>query len=251
MIDCIRADWPAPACVQALTTLRTGGASIAPYASFNLGDHVGDAPAAVHANRNSLRDALALPSGPSWLQQVHGSVVVDAATVRTPMPADGSFATATGAVCAVLTADCLPVLLCTRAGDAVAALHAGWRGLAGGVIEAGVRALRRPGTELLAWLGPAIGPQKFAVGAEVRAQFCAHDPAAGSAFVAAEGNKWHADIYALARLRLAAVGVVAVYGGGECTVSDPARFFSYRRDGITGRMASVIWLQPNVRGRSV
>lgn len=240
----LRPDWPAPANVRAATTLRTGGASVGAYAGCNLGDHVGDSPAAVAANRAAVTAALALPYAPAWLQQVHGTRVVNAAEVTTPIAADGSFATAPGAVCAVLTADCLPVLLCALAGDAVAALHAGWRGLADGVIEAGVRALARPGELMLAWLGPAIGPQRFEVGGEVRAQFCAHDSDAAAAFVAAGDGKWLADIYLLARQRLAAAGVTAVYGGGLCTVGDAQRFYSYRRDGATGRMASLIWLQP-------
>lgn len=244
-VDCIRPDWPAPANVLALTTLRAGGVSAGAYAAFNLGDHVGDAPAAVAANRAVLQTAFALPRAPAWLQQAHGTRVVNAAEVFAPIAADGSFATVPGPVCAVLTADCLPVLLCTRAGDAVAALHAGWRGLVDGVIEAGVRALARPGELLLAWLGPAIGPQRFEVGSEVRAQFCAHDAVAAAAFAPAGDGKWRADIYLLARQRLAAAGVTAVYGGGNCTVNDPQRFYSYRRDGVTGRMASLIWLVPS------
>ena len=244
VIDCIRPDWPAPANVHAVTTLRTRGAGTGPYAAFNLGDHVGDAPTAVAANRTALHTALALPRAPAWLQQVHGARVVNAAEVLAPIAADGSFATAPGAVCAVLTADCLPVLLCTHAGDAVAALHAGWRGLANGIIEAGVRAFARPGELLLAWLGPAIGPRRFEVGDEVRAQFCTHDAAATVAFIPIGDGKWLADIYSLARQRLAALGVTAVYGGDFCTASDPQRFYSYRRDGVTGRMASLIWLQP-------
>lgn len=240
----LRPDWPAPANVRAATTLRVGGTSNGAYASCNLGDHVGDSPAAVAANRAAVSAALALPHAPAWLQQVHGTRVVNAAEVTTPIAADGSFATAPGAVCAVLTADCLPVLLCSFAGDAVAALHAGWRGLAAGIVEAGVRAFARPGELLLAWLGPAIGPQRFEVGDEVRAEFCAHDPAAAAAFVASGEGKWRANIYLLARQRLAALGVTAVYGGGLCTIADAERFYSYRRDGVTGRMASLIWLQP-------
>lgn len=243
-IDCLHPDWPAPANVHAVTTLRTRGTSVGAYATFNLGDHVGDAPAAVAANRAALHTVLALPRPPAWLQQVHGTRVVNAAEVAGPVAADGSFATVPGPVCAILTADCLPVLLCTPAGDAVAALHAGWRGLLSGVIEAGVRALARPGELLLAWLGPAIGPRRFEVGDEVRAQFCAHDAAAAAAFIAIGDGKWLADIYSLARQRLAALGVTAVYGGDFCTASDPQRFYSYRRDGVTGRMASLIWLQP-------
>ena len=235
-------DWPAPANVRAAVTTRIGGVSHAPYDGFNLAAHVGDDPAAVHANRARLRTALALPAEPVWLKQVHGVAVVDAAQGGVEPEADGAFATQPGVVCAVLTADCLPVLLCNRAGTKVAALHAGWRGLAGGVIEAGVRAMGVPGSELLAWLGPAIGPASFEVGAEVRAAFNQHDVQAAQAFRAAREGKYLADIYLLARQRLQRLGVATVYGGGFCTVIDRVRFFSYRRDGATGRMASLIWL---------
>ena len=235
-------DWPAPANVRAAVTTRIGGVSHAPYDSFNLATHVGDDPAAVRANRASLRSALALPSEPLWLKQVHGITVVDAAQGGVEPEADGAYATQPGAVCVVLTADCLPVLLCNRAGTKVAALHAGWRGLAGGVIEAGVRALGVPGSELLAWLGPAIGPQAFEVGPEVRAAFVQQDAQAAQAFRAAREGKYLADIYLLARQRLQRLGVAAVYGGGFCTVTDSTRFFSYRRDGACGRMAALIWL---------
>lgn len=235
-------DWPAPANVRAAVTTRAGGASHAPYDGFNLGTHVGDDPVAVRENRSRLRTAFALPAEPLWLKQVHGIAVVDAAQGSTEPEADGAFATRPGAVCAVLTADCLPVLLCNRAGTKVAALHAGWRGLAGGVIEAGVKAMGVPGNELLAWLGPAIGPEAFEVGPEVRTVFMEHDTQAAQAFRAARDGKYLADIYLLARLRLQRLGVAAVYGGGFCTVTDSTRFFSYRRDGATGRMAALIWL---------
>ena len=235
-------DWPAPANVRAAVTTRVGGVSSAPYDTFSLAAHVGDDPSAVRANRASLRSALALPAEPLWLKQVHGIAVVDAAQGGVEPEADGAFATKPGAVCAVLTADCLPVLLSNREGTKVAALHAGWRGLAGGVIEAGVKAMGVPGNELLAWLGPAIGPEKFEVGPEVRAVFVQHDAQAAQAFRGARDGKYLADIYQLARLRLQRLGVAAVYGGGFCTVTERARFFSYRRDGATGRMAALIWL---------
>jgi len=238
----ILADWPAPANVRAAVTTRTGGVSHAPYDTFNLATHVGDDPAAVRESRSRLHTALALPAEPVWLKQVHGIAVVDAAQGGTEPEADGAFATRPGAVCAVLTADCLPVLLCNRAGTKVAALHAGWRGLAGGVIEAGVKAMGVPGNELLAWLGPAIGPEAFEVGPEVRTAFMEHDTQATQAFRAARDGKYLADIYLLARLRLQRLGVAAVYGGGFCTVTDSTRFFSYRRDGATCRMASLIWV---------
>jgi polyphenol oxidase len=238
----ITPDWPAPANVRVAVTTRTGGASHAPYDTFNLATHVGDDPAAVRENRTRLRTALALPAEPVWLKQVHGVAVVDAAQGGVEPEADGAFATQSGAVCAVLTADCLPVLLCNRVGTKVAALHAGWRGLAGGVIEAGVEALSVPGGELLAWLGPAIGPGAFEVGPEVRTAFIQHDAQAAQAFRVAREDKYLADIYLLARLRLQRLGVAAVHGGGFSTVAERSRFFSYRRDGATGRMASLIWL---------
>jgi YfiH family protein len=238
----IAPDWPAPANVRAAVTTRVGGVSHAPYDTFNLATHVGDDPAAVRANRAHLRAALALPAEPLWLKQVHGVAVVDAARAGTEPEADGAFATQPGAVCAVLTADCLPVLLCNRAGTKVAALHAGWRGLAGGVMEAGVKAMGVAGSELLAWLGPAIGPEEFEVGPAVRTAFIQHDAQAAQAFRAAREGKFLADIYQLARQRLQRLGVAAVYGGGFCTVTEGARFFSYRRDGATGRMAALIWL---------
>lgn len=238
----ITPDWPAPPNVRAAVTTRKGGASRAPFDSFNLAMHVGDEPDAVRANRARLRAALTLPSEPWWLKQVHGIDVVDAARSQGEPQADGSYAIRSKAVCAVLTADCLPVLLCDRAGTRVAALHAGWRGLAAGVIEQGVKALDMPGSEILAWLGPAIGPDRFEVGDEVRAAFVERDPAAAPAFRSGLPGKWRADIYQLAHRRLAAAGVNAVYGGGFCTVQDRERFFSYRRDGVTGRMAALIWL---------
>ena len=241
-IELILPDWPAPANVRAAVTTRVGGVSHSPYDSFNLATHVGDDSTAVRENRARLRTALALPAEPLWLKQVHGVAVVDAAQDGTEPEADGAFVTQPGAVCAVLTADCLPVLLCNRAGTKVAALHAGWRGLAGGVIEAGVEALSVPGSELLAWFGPAIGPEAFEVGPEVRMAFIQHDAQAAQAFRMARAGKYLADIYLLARLRLQRLGVAAVYGGGLCTVAERARFFSYRRGGATGRMASLIWL---------
>jgi polyphenol oxidase len=238
----ITPEWPAPTHVHAVVTTRIGGTSTNPYDSLNLATHVGDELRAIVLNRTQLRTMLHLPVEPLWLKQVHGVTVINAADATGEPEADGSFATGPGAVCVVLTADCLPVLLCDRAGTRVAALHAGWRGLAGGVIEQGVRALSVPGRELLAWLGPAIGPDAFEVGEEVRATFVAQDPAAAAAFRASGGGKYFADIYRLARLRLAAMGVNAIYGSGFCTVRDAHRFYSYRRDGVTGRMASLIWL---------
>jgi len=246
MHDWIVPDWPAPANVHALVTTRHGGVSVTPYASLNLGDHVGDDPAAVAANRSKLQASL--PAEPVWLKQVHGRGIVDADHAMGVPEADGSVVRKPGVVCAVLTADCLPVLLCDRAGTVVAAAHAGWRGLAEGVIEAAVKAMALEAGEILAWLGPAIGPQTFEVGGEVRQIFMAHDPAAELAFVpSAREGKWLADIYLLARQRLERIGIKQVYGGGYCTHADIERFFSYRRDGMTGRMASLVWLEPSAK----
>ena len=241
--DLLTPDWPAPPNVRALQTLRPGGCSAAPWDSFNLGDHVGDDPARVAANRAALRRHL--PAEPLWLQQVHGIAAVDAgktANSGSGVVADAAFARQPDVVCAVMTADCLPVLFCDRAGSVVAAAHAGWRGLLGGILESTLVGMAVPAAELLAWLGPAIGPQAFEVGDEVRTAFLADDPAATTAFVALGAGKWLADLYALARRRLLRAGVKQIYGGGECTLSDRARYFSYRRDGITGRMATLIWL---------
>ncbi|MEW6352861.1 MAG: peptidoglycan editing factor PgeF [Pseudomonadota bacterium] len=239
-------DWPAPACVRAYSTTRRGGVSAPPYGEFNLAAHVGDDVHGVRENRARLAARLDLPAPPLWLDQVHGARVVDAAATDATPQADAAYTSAPRTVCAVLTADCLPLLLCDRAGTRVAAVHAGWRGLAAGVIEATLRAMQMPGSELLAWMGPAIGPRAFEVGGEMRELFVRHDAHAARAFQPAPGQKWLADIYQLARLRLAACGVHAVYGARWCTVSD-ARFYSYRRDGVTGRMATVIWME-GVRG---
>ena len=245
--DWIVPDWPAPAGVHALFTTRVGGVSRAPYASLNLGDHVGDEPAAVAANRLRLRQALVGTGDPVWLEQVHGTRVIDAASDRAgtkPEQADAAFARAPGVCCVVMTADCLPVLFCDAGGSVVAAAHAGWRGLCAGILEQTVAAMAVPAHTLLAFLGPAIGPQAFVVGDDVRAAFVARDAAAATAFTSQAAGKWLADIYQLARLRLAACGVDQVFGGTWCTVGDAARFFSYRRDGRTGRMASLIWRTP-------
>lgn len=242
--DWIMPDWPAPACVHAVTTTRQGGVSQGAFSSMNPADHVGDDPLAVAANRARLQQLLALPAAPVWLQQVHGTKVVDAVLVSGTPQADAAWACNPGVVCAVLTADCLPLLLCDRAGECVAAVHAGWRGLAAGVIEQVVQALHRPGADLLAWLGPAISPVAYRVGEEVRDTFNAHDRRAEAAFTAAAGGGWQADLYQLARQRLEDCGVTAVYGGGHCSYGEPGRFFSYRRDGTCGRMASLIWLSP-------
>jgi polyphenol oxidase len=235
--------WPAPRTVRAAFTLRGGGVSVGPYASLNLGAHVGDEAAAVAENRRALRARLQLPGEPEWVEQVHGIGVLDLeAPARAPV-ADAVIARRCGQVCVVQVADCLPVLFGSLRGDAVAVTHAGWRGLAGGVLEATVARLAIDPRELLAWFGPAIGPQHFEVGGEVRAAFLAHDVGAASAFTANDRGRWQCDLRALARQRLHAAGVDTVYGVDWCTYSDPARFFSYRRDGRCGRMAALIWLE--------
>jgi len=243
-------DWTdIPANVGALSTLRGGGFSHGAYddghggGGLNLGVHVQDEPAHVQRNRTLLRSIL--PAEPSWLTQVHGVSVADAAKVQGAPDADACIASEPGAVCVIMTADCLPVLLCDAAGSVVGAAHAGWRGLAGGVLENTVSAMRDRGAgEISAWLGPAIGPQQFEVGQDVLEAFAVHDDATRSAFAAIAGRegKYLADIYQLARRRLAQVGVQRVTGGGFCTVTD-SRFYSYRRDKQTGRMASLIWLR--------
>ncbi len=236
-------DWPAPPAVGALVTTRAVGVSQGPYRGCNLGDHVGDAPAAVAANRAALLATLGGAGPVLWLDQVHGTTVVGASAWRPGVAADAAWCDRPGPVCAVLTADCLPVLLCARDGSAVAAAHAGWRGLAAGVLEATVAALGRDPAELLAWFGPAIGAAAYEVDAPVREAFVGEDPGAGDAFDATRPGHWRADLYALARRRLAALGVDEVHGGGLCTASDAARFYSHRRDGVTGRMASLVWLR--------
>ena len=234
-------DWPVPAHVRALQTTRAGGVSLSPYQSLNLGGHVGDAPLHVARNRQSL--STLLPSEPVWLEQVHGIAVADADHASCSPVADACIARQ-GGVCVVMTADCLPVLLCDRQGSVVGAAHAGWKGLSAGVIEATVVAMGVPPQELLAWLGPAIGPQAFEVGDEVRAEFVKADPQAAAAFISGkEAGKWLADLYALARLRLNALGITEIYGGNRCTYSEPEQFFSYRRDGVTGRQGTFIWLE--------
>lgn len=241
-LDTVTAVWPAPPNVRALTTTRIGGVSRGPYEAFNLGDHVGDDPDAVRRNRALLREVLKLPAEPLWLKQVHGTNVVNAASARRGVTADGAWTDKPGIVLAVLTADCLPVFLCDRAGSKIALLHAGWRGLASGVIEAGVRQLGVSGTEVLAWLGPAIGPDSYEVGDEVQAAFIGCDAAAAAAFRPSGAGRWRADLYELARQRLRALGVGAISGGEHCTLREEDRFFSFRRDGQCGRMASLLWL---------
>lgn len=237
---CMIPDWPAPANVRSLQATRKGGTSVAPYSSLNLGSHVADNPLAVSRNRMLL--APLLPSEPVWLNQVHGISVVDAGHAGCLPDADASVTTHPGAVCVVMTADCLPILLCDDKGTVVGAVHAGWRGLCDGVIEATVSAMIVPSATLMAWLGPAIGPGEFEVGDEVRSAFVAQQPQAAAAFMPGNNGKWLADLYQLARLRLNALGITRIYGGGLCTYREPERFYSYRRDGVTGRMGTFIWL---------
>lgn len=263
----LETDWPAPPGVRALTSLRHGaGVSQAPFDALNLGNRggaQGDAPEAVDRNRELLFERAKLPAAPRWLKQVHGVHVVrfdgsigDAilgraacgpaagrahgALLQEP-EADASVTSARGVVLAILTADCLPVVFAAEDGSEVAVAHAGWRGLAGGVLEATVAAMRTPAARVLAWLGPAAGPHAYEVGAEVRDAFVSGDAQATGAFVATRPGHWNVDLYALARLRLARVGVARMHGGGLCTISDAARFFSHRRDARTGRMATLAW----------
>lgn len=251
-LELVVPQWPAPANVRAATTTRAGGVSQKPFDSLNMAGHVGDEVVSVATNRQRLAETLLLPEKPHWLSQVHGTgvVVLDDGSIGLP-EADAGMTQEPGCVCAVLTADCLPVLFCDQAGTRVAAAHAGWRGLAAGVLESTVEVLGVPGDEVLAWLGPAIGPQFFEVGEEVYQAFVEQNPEASSAFVpsakstgADKKTRWLADLYQLARLRLKNAGVTSVYGGGFCTFEDQERFYSFRRDGKTGRMASMIWLEP-------
>jgi YfiH family protein len=235
-------DWPAPARVRAFVTTRAGGVSAGEYASMNLGLSSGDQPEAVARNRAIVRALV--PSEPAWLAQVHGTDVAD---LDRPIEgerarADAAATSIPGRVAVVLTADCMPLFLCDRAGRRVAVAHAGWRGLAAGVIESTVRALQAPAAEVLAWMGPAIGPGAFEVGPEVREAFVRADPEAQSAFRAGKPGKHMADLYALARLRLARAGVMQVSGGGFCTWTEATRFFSYRRAQGSGRMGAFIWI---------
>jgi len=243
--EVIAPDWPAPPGVRAAFTLRMGGVSAAPFDSLNVGAHVGDADAAVTENRRRVRAQLRLPAEPLWLEQVHGIEVADLDAARGGAPhltADAAIARRAASVCAIQVADCMPVLFAARDGCAVAAAHAGWRGLAAGVLEATLARLAVAPSGLIAWLGPAIGAAHFEVGGEVRAAFLAHDAAAAAAFTVNTRGRWQCDLNALVRRRLSAAGVTAVFGGGRCTYSDPLRFFSYRRAGRCGRMAALIWL---------
>lgn len=243
-INFIQPQWPAPANVKALQSTRMGGVSIAHFASLNFGAHVGDDPIAVAENRQLL--SAYLPTEPVWVNQVHGVDVIDAAVSSCLQNADASFTTKPNVVCVTMTADCLPLLLCDKKGSVVAAVHAGWRGLCDGVIEAAIAKMQVSPSEILVWLGPAIGPNAFEVGDDVREQFLVKDSQAELAFKR-NGDKWLCNLYLIARQRLNNLGVMQVYGASVnedfCTYTDKARFFSFRRDNVTGRMASMIWLE--------
>lgn len=265
-VPIITPDWPAPPGVRAAFTLRHGGVSAPPFDSLNVGLSAGDEPEAVRENRARVRRALQLPAEPSWLAQVHGAEVasLDRGELgpqdRRPEPAaeppahgppsapeppraDGAVTRTPGRICVIQVADCMPVLFAARDGSVVGAAHAGWRGLAAGVLAATVRALAVPPAELLAWLGPAIGPQHFEVGEEVRQAMVTLHSGAAAAFARNPRGRWQCDLYAVARRQLGALGLREVYGGGWCTYADPTRFFSYRRDGRCGRMAALIWIE--------
>ncbi|WP_409523593.1 peptidoglycan editing factor PgeF [Nitrincola sp. MINF-07-Sa-05] len=244
----IRASWPAPAHIHALTTTRLDGISRAPYAELNLADHVGDDPLSVRENREILKQALGLKQEPQWLQQVHGTQLVEARSDVQDVPeADACWTDQSRLACAVLTADCLPVLFTDRTGSRVAAAHAGWRGLAAGVLEQTLSAFENP-EDVLVWLGPAIGPLAFEVGDDVHQVFCNQFPEAESAFSVSptSKDKWLADLYRLATIRLQKAGVSGVFGGEFCTFSGREYFYSYRREGVTGRMASLIWIDSHL-----
>ncbi|MCG3865702.1 MULTISPECIES: peptidoglycan editing factor PgeF [unclassified Photobacterium] len=238
-------NWPASKHVRAISTTRLGGVSTAPYHELNLGLHVGDDEAVVNQNRELLKQHCDLVDSPAWLNQIHSADVIELNAELLSVPdADGSFTRIPGLACAIMTADCLPVLFCDKQGTEVAAVHAGWRGLATGVIEHAVEKFHCNAADIMAWLGPAIGPNAFEVGGEVREQFMAADPNAEDAFIP-HGEKWLADLYLLAKQRLNRLGITAVYGGEYCTFTDKQQFYSYRRQAVTGRQASLIWLADN------
>jgi YfiH family protein len=243
----IRPKWPAPKRVRAFVTTRAlpsgNVGSKPPYHAFNLADHVGDDPVQVDCNRALLRQQIQLPAEPCWMKQVHGNTVIEAAPGMTSPEADAAYAIKANTICAVLTADCLPLLLCDQMGTAVAAVHAGWKGLHNGVIAKTVAAMPTPPDRLLAWLGPAIGPRAYEVDKAVYEPFVALDPAYATAFTPAGSGHWRFDLYRIARMQLEACGIEEIYGGDRCTHTESGIFYSFRRDGKTGRMASLIWLQ--------
>ncbi len=243
MVDSIlTVDWPAPKHIKAITTTRFGGQSMAPYDSLNFGDHVGDDLALVKSNRQTLIKTALLPEEPLWLKQTHSVQVIDAHQWQPDIEADAIISESANKICVVMTADCLPILMTDSSGTQVAAVHAGWRGLEAGIIENTLAKFKKPSSDIMVWLGPAIGSQAFEVGPEVKAAFVANNSIAEAAFTPSAANRFLADIFLLAKQRLSAQGVTAIYGGDHCTYREKERFFSYRRDGITGRMASLIWI---------
>jgi len=240
----VAADWPAPLNVKAYVTTRFDGYSLAPYHGFNLATHVGDQQDKVNLNRQLLQTLLNLPNEPIWLNQVHGTtcLIINQHSALNAT-ADAAYSDQAGTVCSVLTADCLPILLCNTQGNEIAAIHAGWRGLVAGVITHTVNCFKSPPNQLLAWLGPAIGPEAFEVGSEVRSQFIEVDKALAQAFIPSTEGRWLANLYQLATQLLANLGIHRVYGKPRCTFSNPELFFSYRREPVTGRQASLIWFE--------
>lgn len=235
-------DWPAPETIKALSTTRQGGFSLPPYDGFNLGTHVGDEPNTVIKNRDYLVDVAQLPESPRWLNQIHGTRVINSNDWQLNIDADAIVSQQNNHICTIMTADCLPLLLCNKQGDTVAAIHAGWRGLSAGIIEKTITEFHCAHQDILVWLGPAIGPNQFEVGTDVYQTFIQHSAKAIQAFQQTDATHYLADIYLLARQRLTALGVNAIFGGDLCTASDQQHFFSYRRDEVTGRMASMIWI---------
>jgi YfiH family protein len=236
-------DWPASKNIQAVTTTRQGGVSNTPFDRMNLGDHVNDDSRAVQQNRQRLKDTLHLSKSPIWLKQIHSALISNLDDDSPLMDADAAVTTQKQQACVVMTADCLPVLFCDSSGSVVAAAHAGWRGLHASVLEKTVESMNAKPENIMAWLGPAIGPSAFEVGSEVRQAFMDVQAQAEKAFQEKSNGKWLADIYLLAKQRLNAIGVSQIYGGGECTYTDSERFYSYRREVKTGRMASLIWIE--------
>ncbi|PWQ93776.1 peptidoglycan editing factor PgeF [Leucothrix arctica] len=236
-------DWPAPDNIKAVMTTRHGGVSLPPFDGLNLGDHVDDDPEAVQTNRKQLAVDLSLPQQPAWLSQVHGINVASCSSAKSTDVADAIVGKHQNDVCSIMTADCLPVLFCDKQGTVIAAAHAGWRGLASGVLEATIAEMTSKPQDILIWMGAAIGPDAFEVGSEVRDVFIAQHSESTEAFKAQASGKWLADIYKLALIRFkhSKIPVENVYGGGRCTYSEDTEFYSYRRESRTGRMASLIW----------
>jgi hypothetical protein len=242
-LEVIQPDWAAPPNIRALSTLRQGGVSSGPYGSLNLGNSSGDNLEHIERNRQILAEETSMPVRPAWLNQVHGTVCVDASITADPVAADASYCSSVGSVCAILTADCLPVLLCNRAGTEIAAAHAGWRGLRAGVLESTLNWFGVQRTDIIAWLGPCIGAQRYEIGPEVYDAFMGNSEADAQHFESNRPGHWLANLAGLASARLRRAGVSQISGGDWCTASDAQRFFSYRRDGTTGRMATCIWMQ--------